>query len=102
VETRPEKVKEGLAGILRSMKEKQPFFRKSDFESMFESYDFFSEKGGNQIPFTSLVQALEKINVSYTREEFLNAYPQFKLDRTVKKLDFINIMENEYKKKIRL
>lgn len=69
---------------------------------MFESYDFFSAKGGNQIPFTSLMQALEKINVVYTREEFLNTYPQFKLDRTVKKLDFINIMESEYKKKIRL
>lgn len=102
VETKPEKVKEGLAAILRSMKEKQPFFKKSDFESMFESYDFFSSKGGNQIPFTSLIQALEKVNVRYTREEFLEAYPQFKLDRTVKKLDFINIMEAEYKKKIKL
>jgi hypothetical protein len=54
------------------------------------------------VPFTSLMQALEKINVHYTKEEFLNAYPQFKLDRTVKKLDFINIMEGEYKKKIKL
>lgn len=69
---------------------------------MFESYDFFSSKGGNMIPFTSLVQALERINVHYSREEFLAAYPQFKLDRAVKKLDFINIMETEYKKKIRL
>lgn len=102
IETRPEKVKEGLAAILRAMKDKQTFFKKSDFESMFESYDFFSSKGGNQIPFTSLVQALDRINVHYTREDFLAAYPQFKLDRAVKKLDFINIMETEYRKKIRL
>ena len=69
---------------------------------MFESYDFFSSKGGNQIPYTSLMQALQKINVHYTKEDFLNAYPQFKLDRTVKKLDFINIMESEYRKKIKI
>ena len=48
------------------------------------------------------MHALEKINIRYTKEEFLNAYPQFKLDRTVKKLDFINIMEGEYKKKIKM
>ena len=52
---------------------------------MFESYDFFSSKGGNQVPYTSLMQALEKINVHYSKEDFLNTYPQFKLDRTVTK-----------------
>ncbi len=31
VETRPEKVKEGLVSILKGMKEKQAFFKKSDF-----------------------------------------------------------------------
>lgn len=35
---------------------------------MFESYDFFESKGGNQISFTSLMQALEKININYSRE----------------------------------
>ena len=39
------------------------------------------------------MQALEKINVVYRKEEFLDLYPQFKLDRMVKKMDFINIME---------
>lgn len=102
IETRPEKVKEGLANIFRAMKEKQSFFKKTDFEDMFDSYDFFSSLGGNQIPFTSLVHALGKLNIHYTREEFLEAYPQFKLDRMVKKLDFVNIMEAEYKKKLKL
>ena len=35
IETRPEKVKEGLLAIFKSMKEKQTYFKKSDFESMF-------------------------------------------------------------------
>ena len=67
---------------------------------MFDSYDIFESKGGNQIPYTYLIQALEKINVRLTREEFLDKYPEFKLDRMVKKIDFINIMDGEYKKKI--
>lgn len=58
IETRPEKVKEGLVSILKSMKENQSYFKKSDFEHMFESYDFFESKGGNQIPYSSLIQAL--------------------------------------------
>lgn len=58
IETRPEKVKEGLVGIFKSMKENQTFFKKTDFEHMFQSYDFFESKGGNQIPFTNLIQAL--------------------------------------------
>ena len=95
-------MREGLISILKGMKEKQSFYKKSDFENMFESYDFFSSRGGNQIPYTSLIQALDKINIHYSKEEFLNLYPQFKLDRVVKKLDFINVMEAEYKKKIRL
>ena len=67
---------------------------------MFDAYDFFESKGGNQIPYTYLMQGLEKINIKYEKEEFLNKYPQFKLDRVVKKIDFINIMEAEYKKQI--
>lgn len=35
IETKPEKVKEGLAAILKTMKEKQSYFRKVDFENMF-------------------------------------------------------------------
>lgn len=31
IETRPDKVKEGLVAILRAMKDKQSFFKKSDF-----------------------------------------------------------------------
>ena len=67
---------------------------------MFDSYDFFESKGGNQIAYPYLMQALEKINIKYQKQQFLNKYPQFKLDRMVKKIDFINIMESEYKKKI--
>ena len=40
------------------MKEGQNFYKKSDFEHMFDSYDFFESKGGNQIPYIYLVQAL--------------------------------------------
>lgn len=35
---------------------------------MFESYDFFESKGGNQIPYPNLMQALEKINVKHSKE----------------------------------
>jgi hypothetical protein len=93
-------VKEGLVAIFKNMKDSQNYFKKSDFEHMFDSYDFFESKGGNQIPYTYLVQALQRISINYQKENFLSKYPQFKLDRLVKKLDFINIMENEYKKKI--
>jgi Ca2+-binding EF-hand superfamily protein len=93
-------VKPGLISIFKTIKENQHYFKKSDFEHMFEAYDFFEAKGGNQIPYTYLVQALEKIGIKYEKDEFLTKYPQFKLDRMVKKLDFINIMEAEYKKKI--
>ncbi len=31
IETKPEKVKEGLVGILKGIKEKNTFFKKSDF-----------------------------------------------------------------------
>ena len=47
------------------MRENQHFFKKSDFEHMFDSYDFFESKGGNQIPYTYLIQGLEKINIKY-------------------------------------
>ena len=100
IETRPEKMKEGLIAIFKAIKDNQHYFKKSDFEHMFEAYDFFEAKGGNQVPYIYLMQGLEKINVSYDKETFLNTYPQFKLDRLVKKLDFINIMEGEYKQKI--
>ena len=93
-------MKPGLILIFKALKEKQHYFKKTDFEQMFEAYDFFESKGGNQIPYTYLMQALEKISISYEKEEFLTKYPQFKLDRMVKKIDFINIMEAEYKKKI--
>ena len=47
------------------MKESNHYFKKSDFEHMFDSYDFFESKGGNQIAYPFLVQALEKINIKY-------------------------------------
>ncbi len=33
----------------------------------------------------------------YEKERFLEKYPQFKLDRMVGKLEFVNVMELEYK-----
>lgn len=57
IEMWPEKVKE-VWRLFCATKEKQSFFKKSNFSSRFESYDFFSSKEGNQIPFISLIQTL--------------------------------------------
>lgn len=61
---------------------------------MFDSYDIFDSKGNGQIPYSSLIQALTHVNVHYSKEDFLNAYPQFKLEKGVKRSDFVNIMDN--------
>ena len=45
----------------------------------------------------SLVQALKRITIEYTKEQFLEKYQRFKLDKMVNKNDFVNIMEAEYK-----
>lgn len=67
---------------------------------MFDSYDVFGDKGNGQVNYADLMQALTYINVHYSQEEFLNKYPQFKLEKGVKKSDFANIMDAEYKKKL--
>ena len=46
------------------------------------------------------MQALSLINIHYEQEEFLNKYPQFKLEKGVKKSDFATIMDSEYRKKL--
>ena len=82
------------------MKEKNNFFKKSDFEVMFDSYDAFGNKGNGQIPYTYLLQALNQLNIHISKEDFLLAYPQFKLEKGVKKADFVSILDTEYRKKI--
>ena len=100
IETRPDKVKEEMVQVLKKLKEKTYYFKKADFEAMFDSYDVFGDKGNGQVPYPYLIQALTHINVDYSQEEFLSAYPQFKLEKGVKKSDFANIMDAEYKKKL--
>ena len=100
IESRPDKVKEEMIQILKQMKDKKHYFKKIDFEAMFESYDVFGDKGNGQVPYPSLIQALTHLNIHYSQEDFLNKYPQFKLEKGVKKLDFANIMDAEYRKKI--
>ncbi len=41
IETKPENVKQGMAEILKQIKNKSTFFKKTDFENMFDSYNFF-------------------------------------------------------------
>lgn len=67
---------------------------------MFDSFDIFGDKGNGQAPYIYLIQALGHIGVQYSHEEFLNKYPQFKLEKGVRKSDFANIMDAEYKRKI--
>lgn len=59
---------------------------------MFDGYDFV-EKGGQQIHYKNIIQALENINIPYSHESFLQKYPQFKLGKYVKKDDFVSLME---------
>lgn len=67
---------------------------------MFDCYDIFGDRGTGQVPYTYLMQALTHINVTYSQPDFVNKYPQFKLDKGVKKSDFVSIMDSEYRKKI--
>lgn len=82
------------------MKEKLHYFKKIDFEAMFDSLDAFGDKGTGQIPYQYLIQSLGHINVNYSHEEFLKKYPQFKLEKGIRKSEFASIMDAEYKKKI--
>lgn len=52
---------------------------------MFDSFDAFGDKGSGLIPYQYLIQALGHINVNYTQEEFVKKYPQFKLEKGVRK-----------------
>lgn len=89
-----------MVSILQKMKDKQYYYRKADFEMIFDGYDVFGTHGNGQISYIFLMQALKNLNINYEQEEFVNKYPQFKLDKGVKKSDFVNIMDGEYKKKI--
>lgn len=96
IEDRPEKVKEGLISILKGLKEKQTYFKTTDFEAMFDSYTFF--EANNQVPSAYLLQALQKIEISRTKEQLLATYPQ--IAKTIGKTDFVNILTEEYRKKV--
>ncbi len=89
-----------MISILKKMKQKTHYFKKADFQAMFDSFDVFGDKGTGLIPYLYLMQSLGHLNVHYTQQQFLNKYPQFKLEKGVKKSDFANIMDSEYKKKI--
>lgn len=68
-----------MIAILKKMKEKNYYFKKIDFQAMFDSFDIFGDKGNGQAPYPYLIQALGHMNVHYTQEQFLAKYPQFKL-----------------------
>ena len=67
IESRSDKVKDEMICILKKMKEKKDFFKKTDFEAMFDSYDIFDNKGNGQIPYIYLIQALTHVNVHYAK-----------------------------------
>ena len=67
IETRPDKVKEEMVQVLKKLKEKTYYFKKADFEAMFDSYDVFGDKGNGQVPYPYLIQALTHINVDYSQ-----------------------------------
>lgn len=67
IETKPENVKQGMAEILKHIKNKTTYFKKHDFEHMFDSYNFFEEKADNKIPYNYLIQALRRITVNYEK-----------------------------------
>lgn len=95
VTRRPDDIRADLLNTLKKLKKAEKFFTKADFETMFDNYDFF-EKGGQQVHYKAIMQALDNINIRMPQEIFLQKYPQFKLGKYVKKEDFVNILEKEY------
>lgn len=46
------------------------------------------------VTYNCLIQALRRITIEYTKEEFLEKYPKFKLEKFVVKAEFVTILEN--------
>lgn len=53
--------------ILEKIKDKQYFFKKLDYENIFDGYDIFGTHGNGQISYIYLIQALENMNICYTQ-----------------------------------
>lgn len=56
-----------MAEILKHIKSKSTYLKKTDFEQMFDSYNFFEEKADNKIPYNYLIQGLRRITVKYEK-----------------------------------
>ena len=56
-----------MISLLKKMKEKNNYFKKSDFQAIFDSYDIFDNKGNGQIPYVYLMQSLTHINVHISK-----------------------------------
>jgi hypothetical protein len=82
-----------MVQTLRGLKEKKAYFKREDFEGMFESHDALGE---GEVGFWLLNQGLDKLGVRYSESEFLERYPIYKIGRMVKREDYIRILEKEY------
>jgi Ca2+-binding EF-hand superfamily protein len=84
---------------LHRIKEKEKYFKKSDIEAMYDSFNFF-EGRGEFVTYEHLLDGMKSIGISCSKQDFLEKYPQYKLDRHISKLDFIKIIEQYYNKHI--
>jgi Ca2+-binding EF-hand superfamily protein len=63
-------VKEEMIEILKKQKSKEnDYFKRSDFEHIFDTFDIFDERGTREISKQYLIQALKYINIHYTLDE---------------------------------
>ncbi|KAL4439090.1 hypothetical protein ABPG74_008865 [Tetrahymena malaccensis] len=101
IQNRPKDVKKFLREQLELQIKLQGdnyYFTKQDIEAIFLNYDFFQE---NKVPYTMLVQALGLVGVEYNVKEFLERYPQYEAQKYIVKEQFIMIMTDEYREKLK-
>lgn len=67
VARKPEDIQSDMLATLKKLKKGERYFQRSDFETMFDSYDFVDkgEKGG-QVHFQSIVQSLNNLHIPTT------------------------------------
>ncbi|EAS02284.2 tetratricopeptide repeat protein (macronuclear) [Tetrahymena thermophila SB210] len=101
IQNRPKDVKKFLREQLELQIKLQGdnyYITKQDIEAIFLNYDFFQE---NKVPYTMLVQALGLVGVEYSVKEFLERYPQYEAQKYIVKEQFIMIMTDEYRERLK-
>ena len=94
---RPEDVKAGFLSVLKRLKSGDRFFKKFDFEDMFENYNFFEDRNRNKVHVDNLVQCLSNINLEIDLEALKKKYNELEGITHLDKKLFVSVLEKEYK-----